>query len=100
MLETRGQPSTEGEKVMKIQEHDEQMTPIVCYLKEGQLPENKNATRKVQIKATHFVIIDKALYRRGHSLPYLLYANKEEASYVLREIHEGFTVTMQVQDLW
>ena len=34
-METRGQPSTEREQVMKIQEQDEWMTPIIHYLKEG-----------------------------------------------------------------
>ena len=65
------------------------MTPIVRYLKEGWLPEDRNEAQKVQIKATRFVIIDDFLYRRGHSLPYLRCANKEDADYVLREIHEG-----------
>ena len=34
-METRGQPNTEGERVIKIQVQDEWMTPIVRYLKEG-----------------------------------------------------------------
>ena len=87
-METRGRPSTEGERVMKIQEQ-EWMTTIVCYLKEGRLLEDKNEARKVQIRAARFILIDDALYRRGHSFPYLRYVNKEEANYVLREIHEG-----------
>ena len=33
-METKGQPSTEGERVMKIQEQDEWMIPIARYLKE------------------------------------------------------------------
>ena len=61
----------EGEQVMKIQEQDEWMTPIVCYLKQGQLPEDRNEAREVLIRATHFVIIDDVLYRQGYSLPYL-----------------------------
>ena len=88
-METRGQPSIEGEQVMKIQEQDEWMTPIVHYLKEWRLLEDRNEVRKVHIRATRFVIIDDALYRRGHFLPYLRCANKEEVNYVLREIHEG-----------
>ena len=74
---------------MKVQEQDERMTSIVRYLKEGQLLEDRNEARKVQIKATRFVIIDDALYRRGHSLSYLWCANKEETNYVLWEMHEG-----------
>ena len=33
-METREQPSIEGEQVMKIQEQDEWMTSIIRYLKE------------------------------------------------------------------
>lgn len=62
-METRGQLSTEGGQVMKIQEQDKWMTPIVCYLKEEQLLENRNEAQKVQIKAARFVIIDDALYK-------------------------------------
>ena len=39
--EIRGQPSIEGEQVIKIKEQDEWMTPIVRYLKEEWLPEDK-----------------------------------------------------------
>ena len=41
-METTGQPRTEGEQVMKVQEQNEWMTQIVRYLKEGQLPEDNN----------------------------------------------------------
>ena len=74
---------------MKVQEQDEWMTPIVHYLKGGQLLEDRNEAGKVQIRAAHFIIIDDALYRQGHSFPYLQCANREETNYVLREIHEG-----------
>ena len=40
-IKIRGQPSTEGEQVLKIKEQDEWMIPIVRYLKEGWLPEDK-----------------------------------------------------------
>ena len=65
------------------------MTPIVRYLKEGWLPENKMEARKIQIRVAHFVIIDGVLYRRGYSPPYLRCTSLEEADYVLRKIHEG-----------
>ena len=68
---------------MKIQEQDKWMTPIICYLKEGQLLEDRNEARKVQIRATRFIIIKDTLYRLGHSLPYLHCVNKEKVNYVL-----------------
>ena len=65
------------------------MTPIIRYLKEGWLPENKAKARKIHIRAARFVIIDDVLYRRGYLLPYLRCANSKKADYVLYEIHEG-----------
>jgi len=62
-VEIRGQPSIEGEQVLMIKEQDEWMVPIVCYLKEGWLPEDKTEARKIQIRAARFIIIDDVLYR-------------------------------------
>ena len=73
---------------MKIKKQNEWMIPIVCYLKEGWLPEDKMEARKIEIKAVRFVIIDDVLYKRGYSLLYLRCASLEEANYVLRKIHE------------
>ena len=39
------------------------MTPIVYYLKEGWLLEDKVEARKIQIRVARFVIIDDVLYR-------------------------------------
>ena len=64
-VEIRGQPSIEGEQVLKIKEQDEWMTPIVRYFIEGWLLEDKREARKIQIRATCFVIIDDVLYKRG-----------------------------------
>ena len=64
-VEIRGQPSIEGEQVLKIKEQDEWMTPIVRYLIEGWLLEDKREARKIQIRATCFVIIDDVLYKQG-----------------------------------
>ena len=88
-IEIRWQPSTEDEQVLKIKEQEEWMTPIIRYLKEGWLPEDKAEARKIQIKPACFVIIDNVLYKRGYSLPYLRCTNSREVNYVLYEIHEG-----------
>ena len=70
-VERREQPSTEGEQVLTIRRQDGWMTPIIHFLKEGQLPKDKTEARKIQIRVARFVIIDDILYKRGHSLPYL-----------------------------
>ena len=62
-IEIRGRPSIEGEQVLKIKEQDEWMNPIVYYLKEGWLPEDKAKARKILIRAALFFIIDDVQYR-------------------------------------
>ena len=39
------------------------MAPIVCYMKEGWLLEDKTEARKIQIRAARFIIIDEVLYK-------------------------------------
>ncbi|XP_075669792.1 uncharacterized protein LOC142639515 [Castanea sativa] len=88
-VEIKGQPSTEGEQLLKIKEQDECMTPIINHLKQGWLLEDMMEARKIHIRVARFIIIDGVLYRRGYSLPYLRCASSKEANYVLREIHKG-----------
>ena len=88
-MEIKEQPSIEGEQVLAVKKQDDWMVPIIHFLKEAQLPEDKMKAWKIQIRAAPFVVINDVLYRQGHSLPYLQCTNLEEANYVLREIHEG-----------
>ena len=46
-------------------------TPITSYLKDGMLPDSKEATRKLKVQAVWFVIIKDTLYKRGFSCLYL-----------------------------
>ena len=65
------------------------MTPIMTYLKDGRLLEDKDKARNLRIKAARYVLIDKVLYKRGFSQPYLRCLALDESNYVLREVHEG-----------
>ena len=64
------------------------MTPIVVYLNDGALPKDKDEARKLWIKAVKYVLIDKVLYKRGFSQPYLRCLALDKSNYVLREVHE------------
>ena len=64
-------------------------TPLVSYLKDGVLPDEKEAARKLKVQAARFVLIKDVLYKRGFSRPYLRCLGTEEADYVMREVHEG-----------
>ena len=65
------------------------MTPIASYLKDGVLPDDKKATRKLKVQAAHFILVKDVLYKRGFSQPYLRCLVPKEADYVMREVHEG-----------
>ena len=62
---------------------------MISYLKNGTLPNKKDAVRKLKIQASRFILIKDVLYKRGFSRPYLRCLVPEEAEYVMREIHKG-----------
>ncbi|XP_075645277.1 uncharacterized protein LOC142616282 [Castanea sativa] len=64
------------------------MTPVVVYLKDGRLLEDKDEARKLRVRAAKYVLIDEVLYKRGFSQPYLRCLASDESNYLLREIHE------------
>ena len=64
-------------------------TTIASYLKDGVLPDEKEAVRKLKVRAARFVLIKNVLYKRGFCRPYLRCLGNEEADYVMRVVHEG-----------
>ena len=76
-------------KVQQIENKGNWMTPIVTYLKDRRLPEEKDKAKKVRVKSARYVLMDKVLYKRSFSQPYLRCLAPKEANYVWREIHEG-----------
>ncbi|XP_022041872.1 uncharacterized protein LOC110944520 [Helianthus annuus] len=65
------------------------MTPIIQYLQEGILPENKAEARKIQNKALHYEMNGGILYRKSFLGPLLRCVDPQDANYLIREIHEG-----------
>ena len=65
------------------------MTPIILYLKDERLPEEKEKARKLRVRSARYVLMDEVLYIRGFSQPYLRCLAPNEVNYVLREVHEG-----------
>ena len=59
------------------------------YLQHGELPENKNKARNLQIRVVRYVLIGNHLYRKSFTGPYLRCLNSEDARRLLEEIHEG-----------
>ena len=66
------------------------MDPIVLFLKDDVLPENKSKTDKIQRKTPRFWLSeDQKLYKRSFSGPYLLCVHPEAVELLLEEFHEG-----------
>jgi len=63
--------------------------PLISYLKNGVLPDGREAARKLKVQAAQFILMKDVLYKRVFSRPYLRCLGSEEADYVMREVHEG-----------
>ena len=72
-----------------IQSVNSWMTPIVSFVQDGHLLQDADEARKIKKRATRFMILNDALYKRGFSMSYLKCVDKDEAKYILKEIHEG-----------
>ena len=79
-----------GEQVCSINnEPPSLMDPISMYLLHGDLPENKNKARNLQIRAARYALIGNHLYCKSFTGSYLRCLNPEDAQRLLEEIHEG-----------
>ncbi|GJV95837.1 reverse transcriptase domain-containing protein [Tanacetum coccineum] len=65
------------------------MTPIMEYLKDGTLPDDRKEASKLRIKARQYELMEGTLYRRSFLKPCLRCVGPLQAGYVIREIHEG-----------
>ncbi|XP_024027145.1 uncharacterized protein LOC112093264 [Morus notabilis] len=76
-------------EALTIQTDEGWMTPLIQYLTNVKLPNDKDDARRIRYRATRYLLYDGLLYRRGYSMPLQRCLNDSEAQEVLREIHEG-----------
>ena len=60
-------PSIDLPEMLQIEGDENWMTPIVSYLKDGRLPEEKDEARKLRVKSARYILMDEVLYKRGFS---------------------------------
>ncbi|XP_075655254.1 uncharacterized protein LOC142625494 [Castanea sativa] len=89
LMEIQKCPSIEEVPIFSIQSVNSWMAPIVSFLQDGHLPHDALEAKRIKTRAARFTILNDTLYKRGFSMPYLKCVNKEEAKYILREVHEG-----------
>ncbi|KAI3829139.1 hypothetical protein L1987_03255 [Smallanthus sonchifolius] len=65
------------------------MTPLMAYLKEGILPENRAEALKLRTKALQYQLVDNRLYRRTFLGPLLRCVGQKDAELLVEEVHEG-----------
>ncbi|XP_024024252.1 uncharacterized protein LOC112092391 [Morus notabilis] len=79
----------EKAKALIVQIGENWMTPLIQYLMDAQLPNNKDEARRIRYRAARYLLYDGLLYRRGYSTPLPWCLDNAEAQKVLQEIHEG-----------
>ena len=82
-------PSIDIPEVHQIDREANQTTPTLSYLKDGLLLEDREDARKLKVRAVKFVLMDKILYKKGFSQPYLRWLTLVRSKHVMRDIHEG-----------
>ena len=76
--------------VLSIHPSPNLMDPIVTYLQNGIVPEDKKEFDRIRCKSPQYwVSEDGRLYKRSYSGPYLLCVHLEVVEVLLEELHEG-----------
>ena len=76
------------------------MDPIVKFLKDSILPEERSEAEKIRRNALRFWLSeDHKLYKHSYSWPYLLCIHPEASKLLLKEMHEGIVGVIQEEDL-
>ena len=76
--------------IEESQGDDQEWTEVITrYFLTGSLPDEPRQAHKILVQAAHFTIIEKYLYKRSFTGPYLRCLDRSQALYVLVELHEG-----------
>ena len=79
--------NVDDEEVSPVMSEPSWMDPIWDYLVGGILPSNPKEASKLKTRSTRFTIHQGPFI--NEALPILKCVGKEDANYVLREVHEG-----------
>ncbi|RDX65933.1 Retrovirus-related Pol polyprotein from transposon 17.6, partial [Mucuna pruriens] len=82
-------PTIDREEICNVEERRTWMTPLVKYIKEGRTNESDEEAKRLSKEIAKYTLVGERLYRRGFAFPLLKCLDQEEATYAMREIHEG-----------
>ena len=90
-IEHLSEPSVDlnNEEISPVMFEPSWMDPIWDYFIEGLLPNDPKEASKLRLRSARFTIHRGTLYKRGFFTPILKRIAREDADYVLREVHEG-----------
>ena len=83
---------TLSREVELVEEKSTWMTPIIDYLLNGTLPEDRDEAQRLINQLPRYTMLDNKLYRRGFSMPLLKCVAEPETTCILKEVHEVFFV--------
>ncbi|GJU34959.1 reverse transcriptase domain-containing protein [Tanacetum coccineum] len=91
LVEVLKEKSIQEEEVATVVEEEGPtwMTPIMEYLKDGTLLDDRKEASKLRIMARQYELLEGVLYRRSFLKPWLRCVGLLQADYVILEIHEG-----------
>ncbi|KAL0278040.1 UNVERIFIED_CONTAM: Retrovirus-related Pol polyprotein from transposon, partial [Sesamum radiatum] len=64
-------------------------TPIIKWIEEGLLPENRWEAARLKTQATRFLMQEHVLYKKSYTHPLLRCLSTEEGIHILKKIHNG-----------
>ena len=90
LVENLMEPSIDinNDEVLPVMTAPSWMEPIWDYLLNSTLPSDLKEVSKLRARSARFTILRGTLYKRGFSTPLLNCVGKEDANYILREVHE------------
>ncbi|KAL5582796.1 hypothetical protein UlMin_015238 [Ulmus minor] len=89
-LEILDEPSIDKrQQVDAISDKPTWMDPIITYLRDGTLPQDKFEARRLRYRSARYFLDKDKLRKRSFSSPSLTCLNEDQAKYVLQEVHEG-----------
>jgi ribonuclease HI len=87
--ETIAKPTAETVEILMVVEGSDWRYPLIRYLQEEILPEEKEQAARLKKASIHYAMIGDKLYKRGFAAPMLLCVGELESQRILREIHDG-----------
>ncbi|XP_043700358.1 uncharacterized protein LOC122651085 [Telopea speciosissima] len=88
-IKNLAEPSHQVKEVVSIEMEPSWMDPIVAYLRDDILPEDRVEARKVRGHTARYTLVEGELYKRSVSSPLLRCLTPSRALYTLAEVHKG-----------